>query len=80
MEEISQNRKISDYMILGFRLMDGINKQNFKRLFLKDIDSLFGEKFKSLEHKGLITNSNVDVKLTNKGKDLANIVFMEFLD
>lgn len=79
-EEISKQRKISDYMILGLRLMDGINKEKFYRLFAKDIDSLFGEKFEVLLKQGLITNSDIGVKLTNKGKDLANIVFMEFLD
>lgn len=79
-EDISEERKISDYMILGLRLLAGIDKQAFRKTFGKDVDELFKSRCDKLEDLGLITNSETNIKLTKKGLDLANKVFIEFID
>ena len=79
-ERISKEREISDYIILRLRLVEGVNKLKFKERFGLDFDSLYKTKVEKLFCDGLITNDKIGVRLTNKGLDFANLVFVEFLD
>ena len=79
-EEI-QNResKAKEYMMLGFRKIDGISISEFERKF--EINPLFYFRFEisKLEEEGLIEVDLDNIKLTQKGLDLANLVFEEFV-
>ena len=79
-EDISRERKISDYMILGLRLLSGVNKDRFRKVFNTDVDVLFKTKLNKLEKLGLVETNEKNIRLTKKGLDLANQVFVEFLD
>ena len=78
-ETIDKATEMSEYMILGLRLIDGIKKNNFKDRFGIDINKAFKDKLKILHSKGLLINNVHTVKLTAKGLDLSNRVFMELL-
>lgn len=79
-EEI-QNResKAKEYMMLGFRKIDGISISEFERKF--EINPLFYFRFEisKLEEEGLIEVDLDNIRLTKKGLDLANLVFEEFV-
>ena len=79
-EEIQNSEtKAKEYMMLGFRKINGISISKFERKF--QINPLFYFRFEisKLEKKGLIEVDLDDIKLTQKGLDLANLVFEEFI-
>ncbi|KXG78526.1 Oxygen-independent coproporphyrinogen-III oxidase-like protein YqeR [Fervidicola ferrireducens] len=78
-ERISEPEQQAEFVILGLRLIKGVDKAKFYERFKKDIDLVYGEVLEKLEKKGLIVNGKEYVKLTKKGLDLANEVFVEFL-
>lgn len=79
--EETQDResKAKEYMMLGFRKLDGISISEFERKF--EINPLFYFRFEisKLEEEDLIEVDLDNIKLTRKGLDLANIVFEEFV-
>ncbi|SHM05383.1 oxygen-independent coproporphyrinogen-3 oxidase [Caldanaerovirga acetigignens] len=78
-ERISEPEQQAEFVILGLRLIKGVDKAKFYERFRKDMDLVYGEVLEKLEEKGLIVNGKEYVKLTKKGLDLANEVFVEFL-
>ena len=79
-EKISSKRRMSDYIILRLRLLDGVNKLKFKKDFGLDFDNLYGDRVEKLVKDGFVTNDECSIKLTTLGLDFANLVFIEFLD
>lgn len=76
-----QNResKAKEYMLLGLRKIDGVSISAFERKF--EINPLFYFRFEisKLEEEGLLEVDLDNIKLTDKGLDLANQVFEEFV-
>lgn len=70
---------LAEYCFLGLRLIDGICKEDFKRRFGRDINFIYGEAIAKLKEQGLLQENTRNLKLTTKGLDFANNVFMEFL-
>ncbi len=68
-----------EYMMLGLRKIDGISISEFEKKF--NVNPLFYFRFEleDLTKKGLIEIDLDSIKLTDKGIDLANIVFEEFI-
>lgn len=79
--EETQDResKAKEYMMLGFRKLEGISISEFERKF--EINPLFYFRFEisKLEEEDLIEVDLDNIKLTKKGLDLANLVFEEFV-
>lgn len=78
-ESIDEATEMSEYMILGLRLIDGIRKDSFNSRFGIHVDDVFGDKLIVLHDKGLLINTADTVKLTSMGLDLSNRVFVELL-
>lgn len=86
---IEKNRKIeekqtiedkkNEFMMLGFRMIEGVNIADFKAKFVDNPLYVYREKVKKLTDEGLIEVDLNNIKLTNKGLDLANVVFEEFI-
>lgn len=77
-EDIDKKMEIGEYIILGLRLIEGINKDEFKRRFNKDINILYKEEiFKNVKN-GLLIDDENSIKLTNDGLDLSNQVELDF--
>lgn len=77
-EFIDTNEKMSEFMLLGLRLVDGIEKKKFRDIFGIHINHIFGKQLESLKNRGLIQFNKDNIMLTSKGLDLANQVFIEF--
>ena len=71
--------KRKEYMLLGLRKIDGVSIQNFKEKFVENPIFLFRKELEKLVNEKLITIDGDSIKLTNKGLDLANIVWEEFV-
>ena len=71
--------KMNEYMILGLRMIKGVNEQVFKEKFSKDINDIYIKSIEKLINLELISNEKGIIKLTKKGIDFANIVWEEFV-
>ena len=71
--------KEKEYMLLGLRKIEGISIQEFKNKFGDNPIFLFRNELSKLVEEELIEIDGDDIKLTNKGLDLANKVWEEFV-
>lgn len=78
-EKQSLEDKKKEFMMLGFRKLEGINISKFKEKFVENPIFLYRDKLNRLVGEGLIEIDLNCIKLTNKGLDLANLVFEEFI-
>lgn len=68
-----------EYMLLGLRKIEGVNITEFKNKFIDNPLYLFRKELSKLVEEELIEIDINTIKLTNKGIDLANIVWEEFV-
>ena len=68
-----------EYMLLGLRKIAGVNISEFKLKFGDNPIYLFRNELKKLTDEGLIIVDEDFIRLTNKGIDLANLVWEEFV-
>lgn len=78
-EILSKDDIYSEYMFLGLRMIEGININHFADIFNVSIYDVYENKIKKLCNENLIFLENGFIKLTPKGIDLSNMVFVEFL-
>jgi oxygen-independent coproporphyrinogen III oxidase len=76
---VTRQDEISEYMFLGLRLLDGINKEQFKKRFDIDLYTLFGDEINELKTLKLIKETGNNIALTSLGVDLSNQVFLRFI-
>jgi len=80
LEEVQdKNQQMNEYMILGLRKIDGISIQQFEEKFNVNPIMLFKKELQKLHEEKLILINGDVIKLSNKGLDLANIVWEEFV-
>jgi oxygen-independent coproporphyrinogen-3 oxidase len=77
--KICQEEEQAEYCFMGLRLIEGINKDGFFKRFGENIDHLYKKQIYKLKKQGLLKEENHYLKLTPKGLDFANLVFVEFL-
>ena len=77
-EQTLEDRK-KEYMLLGLRKIQGVSISKFKEKYIENPLYLFRNELKKLVDEGLITIDLDTIKLTNKGLNLANIVWEEFI-
>lgn len=68
-----------EYMILGLRKIDGVKISEFKLKFGNNPIYLFRNELKKLSDEKLISIDEDNIRLTNRGIDLANLVWEEFI-
>ena len=78
-EILSQRDAMAETMILGLRMTDGVNPQDFYHAFGVSLRDCYGAELETLVSKGLLINTAERVALTPLGLDLANQVFAAFL-
>lgn len=71
--------KRKEYMLLDLRKVDGVSIQKFKEKFVENPIFLFRKELEKLVNEELIAIDGDCIRLTNKGLDLANIVWEEFV-
>ena len=75
----NENDKKKEFMLLGLRKIDGIKISEFKKVFGDNPIYLFRNELKKLSDEELIEIYDDIIRLTNKGIDLANLVWEEFI-
>jgi oxygen-independent coproporphyrinogen-3 oxidase len=75
---LTQSDRELEYFMLGFRLMEGIDTDEFERLFSTSV-SPYIPRLNELIQKGYIKKDGKRYQLTKNGIDFANQVFIEFV-
>lgn len=68
-----------EFMLLGLRKIDGIKISDFKNKFGDNPIYLYRNELKKLIDEKLLIIDNNNIRLSNKGIDLANLVWEEFV-
>ena len=68
-----------EYMLLGLRKIDGVRISEFKIKFGNNPIYLFRNELKKLTDEKLIIVDDDNIRLTNRGIDLANLVWEKFV-
>lgn len=68
-----------EFMLLGLRKIEGVSIQSFKNKFGESPIFIFKQELNKLIKEELIQIDSDKIKLTNKGLDLANLVWEEFV-
>ncbi len=78
-ERQEKEDKEKEFMMLGFRKIEGVDISKFKEKYQENPLYLFRKELDKLVSEGLIEVDLNSIRLTNKGLDLANLVFEEFI-
>ena len=82
-KKIEETQEIEDakkeYMMLGLRTIEGVSISEFKQKYVDNPLYLFKNELNKLTEEGLVEIDLDNIKLTNKGLDLANLVWEEFV-
>ncbi|MCL2679449.1 MAG: radical SAM family heme chaperone HemW [Dehalococcoidia bacterium] len=78
-EEISSETALSEAVILGLRLDEGVAADDIKQAFNVDLYGRFREQIAECTALGLLGWDGKRMKLTTRGRLLGNEVFMRFL-
>ncbi len=75
---LSIEDKELEFFMLGFRLLKGIEIRHFEEIFGKCFDK-YRNRLENLVKSGLVLYNNGNYKLSKKGVNFANQVFVEFI-
>ena len=71
--------QMEEFMFLGFRMLDGISRDEFEQAFGVSIESVYGNVLTQLQQDDLIVKKGGRIYLTEKGMDLNNYVVSQFM-
>ena len=78
-EDTSFEMAMSETMMLGMRLSEGMAKSEFQRRFGISMSGVYGQEISKLVSTGLIEDDGDRIRLTRHGKLLGNNVFESFI-
>ena len=79
MEKLSEIEEEKEFMMLGLRMLEGVKISDFKEKFIENPILVFKDSLEKLVNENLLIIDGDYIKLTNKGLDLANLVWEEFV-
>ena len=78
-ETLDQKKSMWETLMLGLRMVKGINLSDFEKRFGKTLDSEFDEKIRKLRNEHFLEYNDKKLKLTRKGILYSNEVFVELI-
>ena len=78
-EKQTEESTMNEYMLLGLRMIQGININEFKQKFKTDPTIKYKKILEKLQKENLIQITKTSIKLTKQGIDCGNIVWEEFI-
>ncbi len=78
-EELDEETKVSEYIMVGLRKEKGIDLNVMKDRFGKDIFDIYGDKVKDYIDKGFMKCFEDRLSFTDKGFDICNSILIEFI-
>jgi putative oxygen-independent coproporphyrinogen III oxidase len=77
--EVSVQEAIEDFMMVGLRLLRGVRRDDFRRQFGLELESVFSAMLNKLIKLKLLETTDEGYRLTEQGVLLGNEVFGEFI-
>lgn len=77
---LTKVEEMEEYFFLGLRKMEGVSKVEFAKKFGREVDAVYGENIRALIEQGLLEEEQDRIRLTKRGIDVSNYVFVELLD
>lgn len=78
-QQLSTAECMEEFMFLGLRLVEGVEKQEFKRQFAVPMEEVYGSVLAKMKAQNLLCEEKGRVFLSKKGMDVSNYVMAEFL-
>ncbi|MCI5951752.1 MAG: radical SAM family heme chaperone HemW [Anaerostipes sp.] len=78
-EVLTKEDKMGEFMFLGLRMTKGVNVEDFYQKFGHTMEEIYGQVIRKHEKEGLLICENGIVKLTDRGLDVSNYIFCDFL-
>jgi len=78
-EDLDLLSLMKEYVMLALRKIEGLDVTNFKSKYKKDVYELFSEELNSLINDGLLEKEGNYIHLTQRGLEVANLVWEKFI-
>ena len=78
-ESLAREEQMEEFMFLGLRMMQGVSRTAFWEKFGENIENIYGEQIHKLKDIKLLEERGDRIRLTEKGIDVSNAVFVEFM-
>jgi len=78
-ESLTEDMRVEEFMFMGLRMVKGIEKEEFRRRFKKDIESVYKKEINQLIADKLMFEKDGFLALTERGTDISNYVFEKFM-
>jgi len=78
-QNLTLKEKMEEFMFLGLRMMRGVSGSEFLGRFGQNLWNVYGDVLPALEAQGLLTVNPPEIRLTERGIDVSNVVLSEFL-
>ncbi|MCR8746558.1 radical SAM family heme chaperone HemW [Romboutsia lituseburensis] len=80
LEKLSIEDKIQEKIFMGLRMNEGIKFDDFRKEFKIEFKEKYRKQMDDLKAKKLINESITGISLTQKGREISNSVFIEFIN
>lgn len=78
-EALSVSEQMEESIFLGLRKTEGISCREFREKFGQTLDEVYGEQIRRFEKLGLMEREKDRLRLTERGIDVSNSIFVEFM-
>ena len=78
-EYIDREMEIAEYLIMGLRLIDGIDKNKFFERFNIEVEEIYKDVLNKHKKNGLLYIDESNIRFTDRGLDLSNKVYIDIL-
>ncbi|NMA94860.1 MAG: oxygen-independent coproporphyrinogen III oxidase [Clostridiales bacterium] len=79
-EHIEPDIERFESVMMGLRLIEGLDKEDFRKRFGRPIHFFYGNAIEQLKEDGFLEESNRSIYVTSKGMDIHNTILLAFLD
>ena len=77
---LSKKDEMEEFIFMGLRMNEGINLDEFYEKFNVNFKHKYNNILDKLKNLNLIIEQNNNIALTQRGRELSNTVFIEFID
>ncbi len=76
---LDKKDKMSEFIILGLRLTDGISLNEFKNRFLVSLMDIYGETVDKYEKMGFLIHEEDKIRFSKEGVSVSNTILSDFI-
>ena len=78
-QKLTDTDRMEEFMFLGLRMTEGIRINEFYEKFGVTVSEVYGEVIKKYSDMKMLEINGENMKLTDKGVDVSNIIFADFI-